>query len=75
MLYFVIYKKKKDTEYKIFTNEIFDDIKKAEYFGKKSKINLVKSYDIFKFLLKMVLNSKRSRIIVAHIQIRTRSSY
>ena len=36
MLYFVIYKKKKDTEYKIFTNEIFDDLKKAEYFGKKS---------------------------------------
>ena len=36
MLYFVIYKKKKDTEYKIFTNQIFDDLKKAEYFGKTS---------------------------------------
>jgi REP element-mobilizing transposase RayT len=36
MLYFVIYKKKKDTEYKIFNNQIFDDLKKAEYFGKTS---------------------------------------
>ena len=36
MIYFVIYKNKKDTEYKIFNNEIFDDQKKAEYFGKKS---------------------------------------
>ena len=36
MLYFVIYKNKKDTEYKIFNNQIFDDEKKAEYFGKKS---------------------------------------
>ena len=36
MLYFVIYKNKKDTEYKIFNNQIFDDEKKAEYFCKKS---------------------------------------
>ena len=36
MLYFVIYKNKKDTEYKIFNNQIFDDEKKAEYFGKTS---------------------------------------
>ena len=36
MLYFVIFKNKKDNDYKIFNNEIFDDEKKAEYFGKKS---------------------------------------
>ena len=36
MVYFVIYKNKKDKDYKMFNNEIFDDLKKAEYFGKKS---------------------------------------
>jgi len=35
-LYFVLYKKKKDNDYKMFTNILFDDEKKAEYFGKKS---------------------------------------
>jgi hypothetical protein len=35
-LYFVLYKKKKDEDYKIFTNVLFDDEKKAEYFGSKS---------------------------------------
>jgi len=35
-LYFVLYKKKKDDEYKIFTNVLFDAEDKAEYFGKKS---------------------------------------
>lgn len=36
LLYFVIYKKKKDNDYKIFNNTLFDDEKKAEHFGKKS---------------------------------------
>lgn len=36
LLYFVIYKKKKENEYKIFNNTLFDDEKKAEHFGKKS---------------------------------------
>ena len=35
-LYFVIYKKKKEKEYKMFTNIIFSDEKEAELFGKKS---------------------------------------
>ena len=35
-IYFVIYKKKKEKEYKMFTNIIFSDEKKAELFGKKS---------------------------------------
>jgi len=36
MLYFVIFKKKKDKEYKMFTNIIFDNEKEAEDFGRKS---------------------------------------
>jgi hypothetical protein len=35
-LYFVIFKNKKDNEYRLFSNTVFDDEKKAEYFGKKS---------------------------------------
>jgi len=35
-LYFVIFKNKKDKEYKLFTNTIFDKEKDAEEFGKKS---------------------------------------
>jgi hypothetical protein len=36
ILYFVVFKNKKDKEYKLFSNIIFDDEKKAEYFGKTS---------------------------------------
>ena len=36
ILYFVIFKKKKDKEYRIFTNVVFDNEKEAEDFGKKS---------------------------------------
>ena len=36
MLYFVIFKKKKDKEYRMFTNVVFDNEKEAEDFGKKS---------------------------------------
>ena len=36
MLYFVIYKQKKEKEYKMFTNIIFNNEKEAEDFGKKS---------------------------------------
>ena len=36
MLYFVIFKKKKDKEYRMFTNIVFDNKKEAEDFGKKS---------------------------------------
>ena len=36
MLYFVIFKKKKDKEYKMFTNIIFDNEKEADEFGRKS---------------------------------------
>ena len=36
MLYFVIFKKKKDKEYRMFTNIIFNNEKEAEDFGKKS---------------------------------------
>ena len=36
MLYFVIFKKKKDKEYRMFTNIIFDNEKEADSFGKKS---------------------------------------
>ena len=36
MLYFVIYKNKKDKEFKMFSNIIFDKESSAEYFGKKS---------------------------------------
>ena len=35
-LYFVIFKDKKENDYRLFSNHIFDDIKKAEYFGSKS---------------------------------------
>ena len=35
-LYFVVFKSKKDNDYKLFTNEIFDSEKKANEFGKKS---------------------------------------
>lgn len=35
-LYFVLYKKKKDEDYKIYTNLLFDGEKKAEEFGRKS---------------------------------------
>ena len=36
MLYFVIYKQKKDKEYRMFTNIVFDKENDAEDFGKKS---------------------------------------
>jgi len=37
ILYFVLFKhKKNDTKYKMFTNMLFDEEKKAEDFGKKS---------------------------------------
>ena len=35
-LYFIVFKNKKDKEYKLFTNTIFDKEKDAEEFGKKS---------------------------------------
>jgi len=36
ILYFIIFKNKKDKDYRIFTNIIFDKEKEAEDFGKKS---------------------------------------
>ena len=36
MLYFVLFKNKKEEDYKMFTNEIFSREKDAEEFGKKS---------------------------------------
>ena len=36
MLYFVIYKNKKDKEFKMFSNVLFDKENEAEEFGKKS---------------------------------------
>ena len=35
-LYFIVFKNKKDNDYKLFTNTIFDKEKDAEEFGKKS---------------------------------------
>ena len=35
-LYFVVFKNKKDNDYKLFNNTLFDDEKKAEHFGKSS---------------------------------------
>ena len=35
-LYFVVFKNKKDNDYKLFNNTLFDDEKKAENFGKTS---------------------------------------
>ena len=35
-LFFVLFKKKKDDDYRIFTNVVFDDEKRAEEFGRKS---------------------------------------
>lgn len=35
-MYFIIFKKKKDDNYKLFTNQIFSELKDAEEFGKKS---------------------------------------
>ena len=36
ILYFVIFKKKKDKEYTLFTNVVFDNEKEADEFGRKS---------------------------------------
>ena len=36
IFYFILFKNKKDEEYKMFTNQIFDDIKEADSFGKRS---------------------------------------
>ena len=35
-LYFVVFKNKKDNDYKLFSNTIFDKEKEADDFGKKS---------------------------------------
>ena len=35
-LYFLVFKNKKDNDYKLFTNTIFDKEKEADEFGKKS---------------------------------------
>ena len=36
MLYFVVFKNKKDNDYKLFSNVLFDKENEAEEFGKKS---------------------------------------
>ena len=36
MIYFVVFKKKEDKEFRMFTNMIFDTEKDAEEFGRKS---------------------------------------
>jgi len=36
MLYFILYKNKKDKDYKMFTNVLFDKELDAEEFGRKS---------------------------------------
>jgi len=36
MLYFVVFKNKKDIDYKLFSNTIFDNENEAKDFGKKS---------------------------------------
>ena len=36
MIYFVVFKKKEDKEFRMFTNMIFDKEKDAEEFGRKS---------------------------------------
>ena len=36
MLYFVLYKNKKEKDYKMFSNTLFDNEKEAEHFGKSS---------------------------------------
>ena len=36
MLYFVLFKHKKDKDYRLYTNTIFSEEKKAEEFAKKS---------------------------------------
>ena len=36
MLYFVLFKNKKDKDFKMFTNVIFDKENEAEEFGRKS---------------------------------------
>ena len=36
ILYFVIFKKKKDKEYRMFTNVVFDNEKEADSFGERS---------------------------------------
>ena len=36
MLYFVVFKNKKDNDYKLFSNLLFDKENEAEEFGKKS---------------------------------------
>jgi hypothetical protein len=36
MLYFVVFKNKKDNDYKLFINMLFDKENEAEEFGKKS---------------------------------------
>ena len=35
-LYFVVFKNKKDNDYKLFSNTVFDKEQEAEDFGKKS---------------------------------------
>jgi hypothetical protein len=35
-MYFVIFKKKKDKDYRLYTNTIFSEEKKAEEFARKS---------------------------------------
>ena len=36
ILYFIIFKKKKDKEYTLFTNTVFDNEKEADEYGRKS---------------------------------------
>jgi len=36
ILYFIIFKNKKDEEYRMFTNVVFDNEKEADSFGKRS---------------------------------------
>ena len=48
MIYFVIYKNKKDKDFKMFTNVIFDKENEAEEFGRKS-MNRVFKYKVVEY--------------------------
>ena len=59
-LYFVVFKNKKDNDYKLFNNTLFDDEKKAEHFELMSK-QLKKENQEFRQKTSDVINEFRNK--------------
>ena len=72
-MYFIIFKKKKDNEYRLFTNTIFNQEKNAEEFGRKS-MKRNEKYKVVEDLIKKIEIAKNDISLINSISPRPISS-